>query len=124
MNAGRQDYETVATLADFRDKPPRLRREARTVAVMVGIYCRDIHSSPRGQLCNECQDLVDYALLRLSKCPWQEAKTTCANCPVHCYKPERREQIRRVMRYAGPRMLLRHPILALRHLGDGLRKSS
>lgn len=26
------------------------------------------------------------------------------------------------MRYAGPRMLYRHPILALQHLFDGLRK--
>jgi hypothetical protein len=26
------------------------------------------------------------------------------------------------MRYAGPRMLLRHPILAVRHIIDGLRK--
>jgi hypothetical protein len=27
-----------------------------------------------------------------------------------------------VMRYAGPRMLLSHPFLALLHLIDGLRK--
>jgi hypothetical protein len=25
------------------------------------------------------------------------------------------------MRYAGPRMLLRHPVLALRHVADGKR---
>ncbi len=33
-----------------------------------------------------------------------------------------REKIRRVMRYAGPRMLLRHPVMALLHMVDGLRK--
>lgn len=33
-----------------------------------------------------------------------------------------REQIKAVMRYAGPRMLLHHPILALFHMLDGLRK--
>jgi hypothetical protein len=27
-----------------------------------------------------------------------------------------REQVKVVMRYAGPRMLLHHPLLALRHL--------
>jgi hypothetical protein len=27
-----------------------------------------------------------------------------------------------VMRYAGPRMLLSHPVLALLHLIDGLRR--
>ena len=62
--------------------------------------------------------------LRLAKCPYQEDKTTCAKCPVHCYKPSRREQIRAVMRYAGPRMLLRHPRLAFYDLViDGRRGS-
>jgi hypothetical protein len=59
---------------------------------------------------------------RLDTCPFQAGKTTCAKCPIHCYKPDMREQVRTVMRYAGPRMLLRHPILALWHLVDGVRK--
>jgi hypothetical protein len=33
-----------------------------------------------------------------------------------------RERIREVMRYSGPRMLLSHPLMAIRHLIDGLRK--
>jgi hypothetical protein len=33
-----------------------------------------------------------------------------------------RERVRVAMRYAGPRMLFRHPIMALLHLIDGLRK--
>ena len=45
-----------------------------------------------------------------------ENKTFCSNCKVHCYKPDMREQIRRVMRYSGPRMIKTHPILAIRHL--------
>ena len=67
-------------------------------------------------------ELLAYARARLSRCPYQEGKTTCARCPVHCYRPAMRARIRRVMRYAGPRMLTRHPLLALRHLIDGLRK--
>ncbi|MEG0375126.1 MAG: nitrous oxide-stimulated promoter family protein, partial [Raoultibacter sp.] len=34
----------------------------------------------------------------------------------HCYKPEEREKIRAVMRHAGPRMMTKHPIAAIRHL--------
>lgn len=49
-------------------------------------------------------------------------KPTCAKCPVHCYNARRREQIRQVMRYAGPRMLIYHPRLAILHLIDGLKK--
>lgn len=99
----------------------RMRREQRTVEAMIGLYCRGLHGS-QGQLCAECEALHNYARQRLEKCPFQAGKTTCAKCPVHCYKPEQRASIRAVMRYAGPRMLLRHPLLALLHMLDGLRK--
>jgi hypothetical protein len=33
-----------------------------------------------------------------------------------------REKIRAVMRYAGPRMLYHHPLLAFYHMIDGMRK--
>jgi hypothetical protein len=99
----------------------RMARERETVEAMIGLYCHGQHGS-NGQLCGECQALRDYAWQRLEKCPFEEGKTTCAKCPIHCYKPEQRASIRAVMRYAGPRMLLRHPVLALLHLLDGLRK--
>lgn len=55
--------------------------------------------------------------LSTRKCgPYGEEKPTCNKCPIHCYKPEPKEQMRLVMRYSGPRMLLKHPILAVRHL--------
>ena len=68
------------------------------------------------KLCAECHDLRQYAHLRLTRCPFGPDKPTCANCKVHCYKPEMRERVRQVMRHAGPNMLLRHPVLALLHL--------
>jgi predicted amidophosphoribosyltransferase len=96
-------------------------RERRTVAAMIHLYCQEQHGTSEG-LCPDCQALQVYAEQRLAQCPFQEGKTTCARCPIHCYKPEMRERIRAVMRYAGPRMLLRHPLMALWHLLDGLRK--
>jgi len=104
----------------------RMAREARTVEAMIALYCRAQHGSAQHSsadaLCAECGELLDYARMRLDKCPYQEGKTTCARCPVHCYQPAMREKVRAVMRYAGPRMLLRHPLMALLHLIDGLRK--
>jgi hypothetical protein len=35
-----------------------------------------------------------------------------------------KEKIRAVMRYAGPLMIYRHPILALFHFIDGFRKEA
>jgi hypothetical protein len=107
--------------ANVTEGHPRMARERRTVEAMIQIYCRGQHGM-NGDLCAECQALAAYALQRLDRCPFQEAKTTCARCPVHCYKPEMRQRIRAVMRYAGPRMLYRHPVLALRHMLDERRK--
>jgi hypothetical protein len=100
-------------------------REAKTIGFMIDIYCHDRHGHDRhghgrhgahDALCPECSELRDYALARLDKCPFQESKSTCANCAVHCYKPDMRQRVREVMRYSGPRMMWRHPILALVHL--------
>jgi hypothetical protein len=100
----------------------RLAREWRTMQAMIRIYCRGKHSTDTG-LCAECQGLQDYAKLRLERCRFGPEKPTCANCPVHCYQKNRREEIRTVMRHAGPHMLWRHPILSLRHWLDGFRKA-
>lgn len=97
-----------------------MAREKRTVEAMIRLYCRGHHDAG-DELCPECRDLADYARTRLDRCPFREAKPTCAKCPVHCYRPDMRERIRAVMRYAGPRMLYRHPALALLHLLDGRR---
>lgn len=100
---------------------PRMQREARTVEAMIHLYCRDHHGG-HPTPCAACRELLAYAHSRLHRCPFQERKTTCGTCPVHCYAPGKQQQIREVMRYSGPRMLRSHPMLALRHLFDGLRK--
>jgi len=65
---------------------------------------------------------MEYVHQRLEKCPFQEGKTTCAKCPVHCYSPVMRGKIREIMRYSGPRMSYRHPVATLWHLVDGRRQ--
>ena len=90
---------------------------------MVGIFCADHHGGAERSPCDECAEFLDYAYVRLEKCPYGDDKPTCSNCPIHCYKPARKEQVKRIMRYAGPRMLLRHPWLAITHQLDGFRKA-
>jgi hypothetical protein len=100
----------------------RLAREWQTMTAMVRIYCRDQHH-PTGGLCAECRQFLDYASVRLERCRFGPAKPVCAKCPVHCYQRERREQVRVIMRYAGPRMLRKHPLMSLRHWLDSFRKA-
>ena len=90
------------------DKIERKRqKEQRVVEEMIRLYCRE---------------LSDYAKQRSGNCSFMEQKTFCANCKVHCYKPEKREQIRQVMRFSGPRMLFYHPQLAVWHLICSIRE--
>jgi hypothetical protein len=98
------------------DLPRNIRLDLRTVAAMVHLYCEREHASVRGAICERCAGLLQYAEARLRVCPFGEDKTTCRDCPIHCYRPVEREDMRIVMREAGPRMLWRHPWLAIRHL--------
>ena len=93
----------------------RLAGERSTVRKMIAIYCRDQHGRGSG-LCEACEALHAYAMERLDRCPFGPGKSPCSKCPVHCYRPEMRERIRDVMRYAGPRMWLRDPLATLRHI--------
>lgn len=97
------------------DKTEKKReQEKQLVSEMIALYCRGVHKSRT--LCNECRELDEYARQRAEHCPRMEQKSFCSACPVHCYKPEMREKIRAVMRWAGPRMLFHRPILAIRHV--------
>lgn len=101
-----------------------LATEYRTVKAMTKIYCRAHHQEARrsGELCQACRELLVYAETRLDRCPYGQNKPACNKCPIHCYKPEPKEFMRLVMRYSGPRMLIHHPILAIRHLLHERRK--
>ncbi len=97
------------------------KREKRVVEEMIRLTCRKKHKTKHG-LCESCEELLKYAQIRSDKCPFIETKTFCSNCNVHCYKPEMRIKIKEVMRFAGPRMILVHPYLAVSHLIESKRE--
>ena len=105
----------------FRSDPRFVRRarELRTFGKMAVMYCRHHHAGK--PLCPRCTEVARYSVRRLERCVFGDAKPTCTNCVVHCYRRDMREAVREIMRWAGPRMLLRHPVLAIRHMVDGCR---
>ena len=88
--------------------------EKKVVNKMIFLYCNANHDT-KNKLCDNCHELNEYAIARLERCPFGENKPTCGSCTIHCYKPERKKQIKKVMRFAGPRMLLISPIYTIRH---------
>jgi len=99
----------------------RLNREKKTIEAMMGIYCQAHHHS-QGKLCQECGELLHYAFARIEKCPHGDQKPACAKCRIHCYNKAMRDRVRQVMRFSGPRMMLRHPLLTALHYLDQVTK--
>lgn len=92
----------------------RIAYEKRVIIKMIRLYCR--YKEGNRELCTSCRELTEYALARLDHCPFGEQKGACRTCPIHCYKPNMQKRMQQVMRYAGSRMILFHPLDAIRHL--------
>jgi len=120
-----------------RMSDPVVRSDTRLLGDFAGIHCRGRHRAAyRGPLisdgvtlgiygnrvpvvCEECAELLRYAEQRRASCP-KDPKPFCSNCDTHCYKPEMRERVRELMRYAGPRsMFTRYAFAGVRHVIEG-----
>ena len=111
-----QSRRANSEIQNMTQKRRSLDREKKTLSAMVRMYCHGHHATHRRQLCQSCEELLLYALKHIDKCPFGIQKGACSQCPIHCYKPSMRTLIQEVMRYSGPRMLKRHPVLAVSHL--------
>lgn len=98
----------------------RIGREKLTIRRMIALYARRCPQALQDE--EHYQALNAYADKRLDKCVFGEEKPACKQCPVHCYQPAKREEMKQIMRWAGPRMLWRHPILTILHLLDDRRE--
>lgn len=102
-----------AVIMTSRSLSEQMQAEIELATRMVRLYCREHHGEA---LCGECATLLDYMAARLAHCPYGDDKPTCRKCPIHCYRPAERDRMRAVMRFAGPRLLLRGDLGALKHL--------
>jgi hypothetical protein len=112
---------------------PAVRKDVRTLARFVSVYCDGLHAAATRAplalpqvdvarlagrpmvLCTDCRSLLAHAVVKRALCPF-DPKPMCKHCPKHCYAPRYREQIRKVMGYAGKRMLLTGRLDYLLHL--------
>lgn len=81
---------------------------------MIKYYCRKNHSTQK--FCDDCSSLLEYASMRIKKCPYGENKPVCSNCTIHCYIPEQREKIKKIMRFSGPAILFHKPFTGIRYI--------
>lgn len=94
----------------------RIEREKKTIKLMINIYCNKNHGVRKGELCDECRELLEYANKRLDFCKFGDEKKFCSKCPIHCYKKDMKAKIKDVMKFSGPRLLLHNPVEVIKHI--------
>lgn len=104
----------------------RRKRENKLVEQMIKIYCNGNHRNRQVyingiKLCKSCHDLREYAFYKVEKCIMGDDKEFCSSCKIHCYSKEYKEKIKKVMKYSGRRMIIYHPLVAIRHILVELR---
>jgi hypothetical protein len=95
----------------------RLLREEKTLVTMIKLYCKSLKHA-ESIPCKDCSELIEYASNRLINCKFGAKKPVCAKCKIHCYEAQMRSRIRIVMKTAGTKMVLKHPVLLLKHMAD------
>lgn len=100
-----------------KNSGPIIMEEIRLMEVMIHVYYYKLEEEEISEA-----RMLNYARKRLEFCQFGEQKTTCQKCPVHCYQPNYREQMKKIMRYSGPRMLFKHPILTVKHAYRGMTR--
>ncbi|HNX25082.1 MAG TPA: nitrous oxide-stimulated promoter family protein [Spirochaetota bacterium] len=88
--------------------------EGEVIRWMITYYCTCNHKGT--ELCNECNDLLNYAVKRNMNCPHGVNKPVCSSCEIHCYKDAYRLKIRDVMKFSGPKIIFRKPLYGIKYL--------
>ncbi|MEG1310918.1 MAG: nitrous oxide-stimulated promoter family protein [Romboutsia sp.] len=94
----------------------RIEKEKKVIGLMINIYCKKKHCTKKGELCDECLELLGYTYKRLDFCKFGEEKKFCSKCTIHCYKKDMKAKIKEVMKFSGPKLLFYKPIEVIKHI--------
>jgi len=110
----------------------RERTDLLVLARFTAVYCRVHHRRQprqpfpvghdlaaslhlgRDGYCSDCRAFLEYAFTRRLRCPL-DPKPACKHCQVHCYRPDYRQKVREIMRFAGPYLMKRGRLDLLWH---------
>jgi hypothetical protein len=97
-------------------------QEVTTLTTFVSHFCRDKHTDSdkfvrhipicygeraaepiETMLCDECMQTIEYGIMRLDGCPFDE-KPKCRKCPDPCYERPMWKRVAAIMRYSGMKL--------------------
>ena len=100
----------------------KIDKDRRVLEAMGSIYCQGNHSDAQkdeGGMCPEVPHDHRADAFRAASCPYGH-EGNCQDCK-HTVSAAMLTRIRAIMRYAAPRMMVRHPIMVLEYLRKKLR---
>jgi len=97
-------------------KEEKFKSEIEILKKFFVIYCKNKHQNQIQKnysinykslnlnfgisLCNECHNLLNYAVAKLIECP-HNPKPRCRKCPNPCYEKDKYKQIAKIMKFSG-----------------------
>lgn len=99
----------------------KFEEEINTLKNFFECYCKDKHQNHEIRiitieyqskifslelfLCKECQEAINYSILKLQSCP-HEIKPRCRKCPTPCYEKEEWKSTAKIMIYSAVKLSL------------------
>lgn len=105
-------------------KEPELKnnvpKEKETIRKTFGEYCNANHGTEGGKLCAKCTAVLSTVMIKISRCPYGIGKPICEQCETPCFGERFTNDFMTIMKGGQKKMLLSHPIMAVKHKIAGL----
>lgn len=95
-------------------------KEKENIRKTFGVYCNKHHEKKSNKLCPRCTALLATVFTKIDRCPYGITKPICDRCDTPCFGDKATRDFLTIMRGAGSGMLLRHPIMTIRHKLAGI----
>ena len=100
-------------------KEPELKntvpKEKENISTTFGVYCNANHGTTDKKLCPKCTALLTTVMLKMQRCPYGIAKPICDACETPCFGENPTKEFRAIMKSGQKKMLLSHPLMAVKH---------
>ena len=100
-------------------KPPEpqnnVPKEKETIRKTFGVYCNANHGTTDNKLCPKCTALLTTTMLKIQRCPYGIGKPICDVCETPCFGEVPTKEFRNIMKSGQKKMLLSHPLMAVKH---------
>ena len=90
-------------------------KEKANIKTSFAVYCNANHDTKDGKLCPKCTALLTNVLLKIGHCKYGVTKPLCDHCDDQCFGEAANKTFMEIMDGSRTGMLVRHPIMTVRH---------